>query len=65
VTFIHEHSASVEGDHIMGARARTDALRDPGARSAAFFYATSALAMYEGMIRFLHERFERSSVVTN
>lgn len=65
VSFIHEHSASVEGDHILGARARMDVLSDPVTRSAAFFYANGALAMFEGTMRYLQDRFERASVEKN
>jgi hypothetical protein len=60
LTFIHEHSASVEGDHIEGARARMNVLSDAVTRSAAFFYANGALAMFEGTMRFLQDRFESS-----
>jgi hypothetical protein len=57
VAFLEAHSATVEGEHSMGASAIADALSDPVARSAASFFADHALALYEGIVRYNSERF--------
>lgn len=57
VAFLSAHSGEVETGHLAAGRRRGDLLADPQARSAAFFYANAALAMYEGIVHHLDARF--------
>lgn len=57
LSFLEHHSSDVEGGHVGSAKMRVDALTSPAERTAAFYYGTASLAMFEAMHRYLAERF--------
>jgi hypothetical protein len=57
VNFLEMHLPDHEDDHVASGRLRLDGLKDPLDRSAAFYFASAALAMVEGMNHYLNERF--------
>jgi hypothetical protein len=63
VTFLAAHSADVEDGHAEAGVRRADSLVTPHERSAAFFCANAALALFEGMAHYLSEVFASSLVM--
>ncbi|MCO5167776.1 MAG: iron-containing redox enzyme family protein [Planctomycetes bacterium] len=62
VSFLEAHRAEVEEAHGAEGAAQLDALSGARARSSAFFYASAALTLYEGIVWYLHERFAGRAV---
>ncbi len=62
VAFLEAHRSEVESHHGSNGAAQIDRLRGTRARSAAFYFAAAALALYEGIVWYLHERFSGASM---
>ncbi|RMG18928.1 MAG: hypothetical protein D6731_00980 [Planctomycetota bacterium] len=59
--FFRAHRAEVEVEHSSAAAVMLDRLEDPAARSAAFFLANAALAMFEGTAHYLAGLYGRGA----